>query len=396
MENSKSQIELVGRDAALKRIFLQLSEFSVEEWCFWLENFIAGKPSSPILPKDDEFPHTVVNDVFHHLLAPAQLRLREAVSRCFRSTQPADDPPTVLKLFTLLEIIAHIGVAGGLDAFYARLTGRLFLHFDYAGRNLHTLLLYTMGQPGPDEFLIRFIEQTAHEQKTDFNYLCACTLIMAKPGRGLSFRILKLLLPYLNAPEHLDGIADVVQEILFREGYEAFCAWYYDDTVRLAKQGLAHEMDTFESLLREELVPLPEETDQLSPYGVLFAYSLSIGKRRLSAQDIWKIACLPRESGAERKMEPFVETVLRRIWQVSRETNREIRPWYSSEESGIVEISTTCESGEPKEHHRVTFDLTLYRREFDLLSKTEQEELLRDTFDRDYRMLIGRPQKGVI
>lgn len=361
----------------LQSAFLEFAGFGQDSWVVWIEDFIAGKPREPILSQVDDPPFIVLNDVFNQIPHDAQLKFRRALTGCLRGCI-GKSKPDMQQVYTLLQAIGHSGTSDSFDLLHSILRSGVLTGCSYNGISLPPLVISILGDPIPDENLIRFIDQSIVKWREDLMYVVECVKALVKPGRKLSLPLLQFLLPFILQEDDQDLVVDVFDELLEREGYEAFYGWYNKELPKLKEENkLRAEIEVLESILRKQLIPSPD-TPKLSPYGVLLSYSLNIGYRRFTAGDLWEIANLPRL--APGPMWDFCTQLLIDIWRASREKNRGMLPWYCEcdERSNTFTLLSSC--GDTK-WEKITQPLQAYADEIELLRYVAKEEAKQDITD---------------
>lgn len=269
--------------AALSR----LSDFEASEWAAWIDHFINGTSITPAVSREKDPPHLALNAIYDQLPEPARTAFSNGLAALLPSAQPAPDGANTSRIYSLLQVAAHVAPHAAKAVLLSRLTSQVMRGVSYAGWDLHSLLLVVCSQFGVDEKLSDYILHSIQSIR-DFDYLVICFRMLLKRGPEITpFLLLEHMLPFLANPDNLDRLADVLEEALDRNGAWHLLCWFEDIAPTLPGRGI-EGLEHFEKIVRET-VPWPSNPKLASPSVIMLAAWIHAPFRKSTASDI---ACL--------------------------------------------------------------------------------------------------------
>jgi hypothetical protein len=266
--------------AALSR----LSGFDASEWTAWIDHFVNGTPVAPAVSRGKDPPHLALNAIYDQLPESAKAAFSNGLAALLPSAQPAPDGGNTPRIYSLLQVAAHVAPSAAKAVLLSRLTSQAMRGLSYAGWDLHALLLVACSQFGVDEKLSDYIFHSV-ESIRDFDYLVICFRMLLKRGPEITpFLLLESMLPFLGNPDNSDRLGEVLDEALYRNGAWHLLCWFADVAPRLKERG-TEGLDSLEKIALQT-VPWPDNPKVAEPSMLMLAAWVQAPVRKFAASDI--------------------------------------------------------------------------------------------------------------
>lgn len=264
--------------------FSLLSRFTVAQWAAWIEGFVNGTAVTPSVSRGNDPAHLALNAIYDQLPESAKAVFSGGLAELLPAAQPGPGPETAAKLYTLLQVAAHVVPRQAQSLLVGRLTSECMRGISYAGWDLHSLLLVVCSQFGVDEKVTDYIFHSA-QSVGDFAYLVICFRMLLKRGPETTpFLLLEQMLADLEKRECAERMTEVLDEAIGRNGALPLLVWFEEVAPRLKARGISG-LDRLEEIA-QEVVPWPEEPDRADPSMLLLAGWMHAPTRKFKATDI--------------------------------------------------------------------------------------------------------------
>lgn len=295
----------------------QFNLFSVDQWTQWIDSFLDGQPTEPLVP--------VARAELHHALLSlseelesgvAQRRFAEAIARLFETTPVL--PQNTERLFYLIQLISRLKPIHAKTMTRRLLYGRSLEGMSYGHRDLQLMLLVTSSEYDFDDEFSYFIERSA-EREEDYTKLLVYFRTLAKnhPKEAWSLYEARIL-PQMESGSKADQTVRILREILRRTGYRSLLEWLVA-RLQACTASFPVQMNTLAVLLTDRVLP----ADYSGPDGHLHLVAALVRR----SEQLLDPTTLVRLAGLKPRLGSLVSETLRLLWQMRIRTRPE-QPWY--------------------------------------------------------------------